>query len=137
MKLSPAILKLNGEEYQSLFLNDNILSKALEHNLIIVKTGVIDVISNGQKVVKISNGHEFMHLGIAYGCATGAVMAACVAVHPNPFEAAVAAVAIMGIAGELAAKKTTGPASFRNIFVDELYNLSEDKIIQTLNISQN
>ena len=39
--------------------------------------------------------------------------------------AAVHALAIMGVAGELAAAEAAGPGSFRVRFLDALYNLDE------------
>jgi hydroxyethylthiazole kinase len=50
-------------------------------------------------------------------------------VTPSAFEAAVAAMTIMGIAGEIAAEKSPGPGSLQVNFLDALYSLKEDDIL--------
>jgi hydroxyethylthiazole kinase len=59
----------------------------------------------------------------AMGCAGSAVVAACLAVESDTIRAAVAALAIVGIAGELAAEKSSGPGSFATAVIDALYSL--------------
>ena len=57
------------------------------------------------------------------GCALGAVIAACMAVEPDPIKAATAAVLAFGVAGEVAASHSTGPGSFAVAFIDALASL--------------
>jgi hydroxyethylthiazole kinase len=59
----------------------------------------------------------------AMGCAGSAVLAGCLAVEPDAFRAASAALAIMGVAGELAAEQSAGPGSFAVAIIDALHNL--------------
>jgi len=62
------------------------------------------------------------------GCAATALTGAFAAVDPSPFEAAAAAMAVMGIAGEIAAEKAQGPGSFRVRFIDALHAIGENDL---------
>jgi hydroxyethylthiazole kinase len=57
------------------------------------------------------------------GCAGSAVVAACLAVELDAIRAAIAALAIVGIAGELAAENSSGPGSFATAIIDALYGM--------------
>jgi hydroxyethylthiazole kinase len=57
------------------------------------------------------------------GCAASALLAACLAVDDDAFEAARSALAIIGVAGEVAADRATGPGSFAVAILDALANL--------------
>ncbi|MHB8056208.1 MAG: hydroxyethylthiazole kinase, partial [Candidatus Aminicenantales bacterium] len=57
------------------------------------------------------------------------------AVNPSPFEAAATAMAVMGIAGEMASEKAQGPGSFRTYFIDALYRIEENDIRSRLRAS--
>ena len=54
------------------------------------------------------------------GCALGAFCAGMIAVHDDPFEAAIAAHGFYGLAAEKALENSTGPGSFAVAFIDAL-----------------
>jgi hydroxyethylthiazole kinase len=54
-------------------------------------------------------------------------------VNGDYLEAAAGAMAVMGIAGEIAARSAGGPGSFQAAFLDALYNLKEEDIKRLLN----
>jgi hydroxyethylthiazole kinase len=62
------------------------------------------------------------------GCSATALTAAFAAVNPDVFAAAAGAMAVMGIAGEIAARHARGPGSFQAHFIDALYNLRQEDI---------
>jgi hydroxyethylthiazole kinase len=64
----------------------------------------------------------------AVGCANSALVAACIAVEPDPWKAAVSAVLIGGIAGEIAARNAQGPGSFSAAYVDAISEIDADAI---------
>src|SRR6476646_5869733 len=70
-----------------------------------------------------------MAMRTAMGCAGSAVLSACLAVEPDAFRAAVAALVIMGVAGELAGEKSEGPGSFAVAIIDALHNLDGPTLI--------
>lgn len=68
------------------------------------------------------------------GCTASALCGAFAAVERKPFAATVKAMAVMGIAGEMAAAAAKGPGSLQTRFLDYLYCLSENDISQHLKI---
>jgi hydroxyethylthiazole kinase len=62
------------------------------------------------------------------GCVASALTGAFAAVDASPLAAAAHAMAVMGIAGEIAGDGAAGPASFQTRFLDALYNLGEEDI---------
>ena len=69
------------------------------------------------------------------GCTATALIGAFAAVNPSPFEAAAHAMAVMGIAGEMAAPHSPGPGSFQVHFLDALYQLQAQDIESRLKLN--
>lgn len=86
----------------------------------VVATGAIDVVTDGTELRRLGNGSPLMAQVTAIGCALSGITAAFCAVEPNGFEAASAAAAVVGLAGERAAATATLPGSFRTAFIDAL-----------------
>lgn len=103
-------------------------SLAKKQNLTVVVTGKEDVVSDGEKVYFISNGHGMMGSIVGTGCMLASVIGAFAAVEKDYAKASAFALACFGIAGELASKKAKGPGSYKEIFYDELYNLDDSKV---------
>lgn len=93
-------------------------------------SGAVDYIVSGDRMIKIANGHPLMTKVTGLGCTASAICGAFAAVEKDALAAAAKAMAVMGIAGEMAVKKSAGPGSLQMHFLDILYNLSE-KDIQT------
>jgi hydroxyethylthiazole kinase len=68
------------------------------------------------------------------GCTASALCGAFAAVEPDPAVAAAEAMAVMGIAGEIAFARSAGPGSLQIHFIDALYCLSADDISRMLKI---
>jgi hydroxyethylthiazole kinase len=94
----------------------------------VVVTGAVDLVTDGQRSVRIANGHPLMTRVTALGCALTAVTGAFAAVEKDALRAAAAATAIFGLAGELAARGVRGPGSLRVALMDTLYGLDEDTV---------
>lgn len=90
---------------------------------VVAVTGTVDYVTDGQAVVAVANGDALMTRVTAIGCALSCLIGACCAVNPVPLNAAVHALAIMGVAAESAAADAAGPGSFRVGLLDALYNL--------------
>jgi hydroxyethylthiazole kinase len=65
-----------------------------------------------------------MPLITGMGCTLTAVISAFAATNTNTFQAAIDATAYFGICGQLAHQHTEAPGSFRQVFIDNLYNLN-------------
>ena len=87
---------------------------------VVAATGPVDLVTDGNRVVQLANGHPLMTRVTALGCALSAVVAAFCALTGDPFEATVSALAIYGVAGEMAAETASRPGSFRVSFMDML-----------------
>ncbi len=101
---------------------------AQETGAVVVISGPEDFITNGQEVLSTQNGSTVMARVTGMGCTATAVLGAFAGVNPNRMEAATHAMAVMGIAGEIAASKSGGPGTLQLHFLDTLYNLDEDNI---------
>jgi hydroxyethylthiazole kinase len=102
---------------------------------VVIVSGAVDVITDGQRVAALANGDALMTRVTAVGCALSAVVAGFAAAVKDPFEAGVAATAVYGVAGELAAATAAGgPATFRSNFLDLLARLDGDTVARTLRV---
>ncbi|RHZ71257.1 hypothetical protein CDV55_100703 [Aspergillus turcosus] len=98
-----------------------------ERNVVLL-TGAVDYISDGERVIAVENGHEFLGQVTGTGCAVGTVSGCFLAVHPSDKLLAVLAGLLMyEIAAENAASKdfVRGPGSFVPAFLDELYAIRQ------------
>jgi hydroxyethylthiazole kinase len=123
----PHALRLNRAEFEALagdtFDPQALAGFARKRRTVMGLTGEIDLVHDGEKQAAIANGHPLMARVTAMGCAGSALVAACLAVEPDPFVATAAALIAMGVAGEMAAERARGPGSFAIEIVDALYNL--------------
>ena len=85
-------------------------------------------------VVKTRNGHVLMTRVTGLGCTASALCGAFAAVTPDPAMAAAAAMAVMGIAGEIAFARSAGPGTLQIHFLDALYRLDAGDIQKMLRI---
>ena len=87
-------------------------------------TGPVDHVSDGERVIAVSNGHELLGAVSGTGCMATAVTGCFLAVgREQPTEAAAAALVAFGLAGEDAAREARGPGTFHAGLYDALYNL--------------
>ena len=83
-------------------------------------SGAVDLVLDARRQARVDRGSELLPRVTGTGCLLGALTAACTAVHPDPFEAALAATVWLDLAGEAAAARATGPGSFRMHLLDAL-----------------
>jgi hydroxyethylthiazole kinase len=105
------------------------------YGCVVCVSGETDHIVDKKSTAMIRNGHEWMAKVTGLGCTATALCGAFAAVNPDHFAATTAAMAVMGIAGEIAAEKAQGPASMQVHFLDTLFNMSVEEIERRLNIS--
>lgn len=142
---SPAIIRGNGSEIMALVEEgvatkgvdssnaaDQAIESAKNLNLVfgsvVCVTGETDYILGKGPMVSVKNGHAMMPGVTGLGCTASALCGAFTAVNPDAQKAAAHAMAVMGIAGEMAAKDARGPASLQVNFIDSLYQMSENNI---------
>jgi hydroxyethylthiazole kinase len=93
---------------------------AQRFGLVVAITGPEDFITDGNRVARVGNGHALMGRVTGTGCAATAIMGAFCAVESDAFAAAVEALVVFGIAGELAARGNPRPGSYQVRLLDAL-----------------
>lgn len=101
---------------------------AARYHCVVVVSGAVDLVVSGGRVTRLANGHSMMPRITGLGCTATALIGAFAAVNPSLPDAAAHAMAVMGIAGELAAAESPGPGTFQVKFLDALYGLTEGDI---------
>jgi hydroxyethylthiazole kinase len=96
-------------------------------NSVVAITGAVDLITDGERVIRCRNGHPLMGCITGTGCAATATIAAFSAVTKDCMEAAAAGLAFFGLAGEIAAERAKAPGSFAASLVDALYEISPEQ----------
>ncbi|HMB18756.1 MAG TPA: hydroxyethylthiazole kinase [Gaiellaceae bacterium] len=92
-------------------------------------TGPTDNVSDGERVIAVSNGHELLGTVSGTGCMATAVTGCFLAAKPGaPLEAAAEALVAFGVAGENAARAAHGPGTFHAGLYDALYNLDPETL---------
>ena len=89
-------------------------------------TGSVDVVTDGSRVIRIHGGTPLMARVTGTGCMTSALSGAFAGAGKDPLTAVSAALAAMGIAGELAFEKAghIGCGSFHMELLDAVGNLN-------------
>ena len=101
---------------------------AAETGAVVVISGETDYITNGTDVYTVEGGHPIMTAVTGMGCTSTAIVGAFAAAVNDPMVAATAAMAVMSLAGERAAEYSKGNGSMQMNFLDELYNLTPEKL---------
>jgi hydroxyethylthiazole kinase len=147
----PAIIRGNASEIRSLYHAEGVTKgvdsthgteEALEasvelskrYNCSVSVSGVVDVIVQGDKIIRVLNGHPMMPRVTGLGCTASALTGAFAAINSSTLQAAAHAMAVMGIAGEIAAEQSKGPGTLQLHFLDALYQLNESDIDKRLKI---
>lgn len=91
-------------------------------------TGAVDFITDGKRVVRVSNGHPLMGCVTGTGCVVTAIIGAFAGVDADPVSAAATALATCGLAGEHAADGAAGPGSFMIRFWDAMHALTAEEL---------
>ncbi len=97
---------------------------------IVAVTGEIDYITDGSLTWATPWGHPIMTQVVGTGCALSALVAAFTAGATNRLDAVATACAVAGLCGERAAAACRGPGSFKVEFLDALYRLSPDALLE-------
>ena len=111
-----------------------VLAEELQTTLAI--TGPIDLITDGQRVVRVSNGHPLMGYVTGTGCTATTAIGAFLAVDSDPVSATATALAFFGLAGEVAGQSASAPGSFMIQLLDALYTITPEKLKEGCKIEE-
>ena len=97
---------------------------AERHGSVVAVSGPVDLLTDGERVIRIANGDPLLTLVTGGGCALGAVMAAFLGAARStpisPLDAVSAASLVYTVAAERAAAVSSGPGSFAVALLDAL-----------------
>jgi hydroxyethylthiazole kinase len=108
---------------------------ALQTGAVVVISGAEDFITNGEIVYSVKNGSPLMAKVTGMGCTASAIVGVFAAVNKNLLAAATHGMAVMGVAGELAEMKASGPGTMQLQFLDELYQLTSESLAKNVIIT--
>ncbi len=110
---------------------------AKTQNCIVIASGRIDIVTDGNELYGIRNGSPEMARITGSGCMSSALLGAYLSVEPS-VKAAAAACAVMGICGEIAAERTKdlggGTMTFHQLLIDQCSVLTEDEVLDKYDI---
>ncbi len=154
IRLGPSVVRGNGSEIltlahparagrgrgvDSLHGSESALDAARQlaenSGAVIAVTGAVDYVTDGSRVVEIHNGHPLMTRVTGLGCSATAVIGAFLAVESDALAATAAALAVFGLAGELAAERARGPGSLQVELLDTLYALDETLLTERARVA--
>lgn len=119
----PAAVRGNESEIATLAAGEGPEALARRLGAVVTATGESDRITDGAAGIVVANGHALMARVTAMGCAGAAVTTAFLALGDDPLVAVAAAMAVLGVAGEMAAEEARGPGSFAPAYLDALHTL--------------
>jgi len=154
LQYHPTVIRGNASEILALAKSNSSVTKGVDstalsndaieaarhladvYGSVVCISGATDIILNDQgQIFFIKNGHPMMTKVTGLGCTASALTAAFVAIAEDKTEATTAAMALLGIAGELAEKLSSGPGSLQMHLLDQLYSISETAFYEQLNVS--
>jgi hydroxyethylthiazole kinase len=103
---------------------------------VVCVSGETDYVVHGDDVATIRNGHPMMPRVTGLGCTASALCGAFAAVQTDTPLAVTEAMAVMGIAGEMAAVDSPGPGTLQVRFIDALYQMNGIHIAERLNVGE-
>jgi len=145
LSLHPTVIRGNASEIIALAKTNNTTTKGADstaqsdeaieaaktlvhnYNSVVCISGETDIVISNSQIIYLKNGHPMMPKVTGLGCTASALIGAFIGVIENKTEGVVSAMSLIGIAGELAAEKSTGPGSLQFNLIDRLYNLTEEE----------
>lgn len=109
---------------------------ARELSAVVCVSGERDVVTDGRSAWFVDNGHPLMPLVTGLGCTASALVGAFAAVNPDRLAATVHAMAVLGLAGELAGASAQGPGSLQVGIYDALYRLDRAALAAGLRVAR-
>jgi hydroxyethylthiazole kinase len=150
-RVRPAILRGNASEIQALAFQEagtkgvdatHGVEEVIEAarylsrrwGCVVTVSGPVDLVLQGDRVLRIHNGDPIMARVTGMGCTASALTGAFAAVNPDPFLAAAGAMALLGVAGELALPAAAGPGTFPAALLDALAGIRREDVDRLLRL---
>ncbi|SHI84006.1 hydroxyethylthiazole kinase [Clostridium cavendishii DSM 21758] len=133
---------------EEIFLESNniedikLMAKSFAKNIkaAIAITGAVDIITDGETLYTVENGHSTMAKVTGTGCMCTALIGSFMAATNNSLLASLSGVTVMGLAGEIAFenldKVNGGTGSLKVGILDAICNLNEEIILRRVKINE-
>ena len=108
------------------------ISKKLD--AIVVATGKVDTITDGQTIIKINNGTEKLKGITGSGCMTASLIGSYIGACEDKLKGTAMGVLSMSLSGELANKDNPPIGTFKVNLMDNVYKLNSDILKKYKNI---
>lgn len=102
---------------------------------VVAISGETDLITDGESIVRIANGHQLLTRVTGAGCLLGAVVAAFASTDADQLATTVVACTVFTVAAELAAEQTERPGSFAVAFPDALDEITADDVVNRAQVT--
>jgi hydroxyethylthiazole kinase len=99
-----------------------------ELNTVLAITGAVDLVTDGDRVLRVENGHPLLTRVTGTGCTATAVIGSFLAVDEDPLVATAGALAFFGVAAERAAEHVQTPGRYKSALIDALYALDPETL---------
>lgn len=151
---SPTVIRGNASEIKALLPDNAETSKGVDstaqssdaleaavfiaqkQECIVCVSGQHDIVTDGQRQIFLQNGHPLMTKVTGLGCSATALVGAFIAVVEDKLLATASAMALLGVAGQLAQQHSDGSGSLQLHLLDKLYNLTEEEFLSTVIASE-
>lgn len=104
---------------------------------VVVMTGKVDIITDGKRIAKVSNGNERLKKICGAGSSVASIMATYAGLTEDYFLSATLGAAVMGVASEIAEERmaeNTGIRSFKTFVHDAVSLLSTEELMKKVNV---
>ena len=143
LALRPAIVRGNASEIMALAGESGAAGKGVDStrgsdaardaakalaeraHCVVAVTGAVDYVTAGTRMTGIANGDPMLSRVTGTGCMATALCGAFLGAGLAAFDAAVAGLAVMGVAAEQAIRGAKGPASFQVALIDAFHTLDD------------
>lgn len=120
---------------ENIKVNGRIVKELAEKiNVVVMASGHIDIISDGENVYTIKNGDPLMSRITGSGCMLTGIIGGFIGSNDDILLATITGALSIGIAGELSAEyiknNALGSGSFRTRLIDELYKLNSETLLK-------
>jgi hydroxyethylthiazole kinase len=99
-------------------------------------SGAVDFITDGIAAWRLSGGSPLMPRITGMGCTASAIVGAFAGVCASPLRAAVAGMAVMKVAADVAAESSEGPGTQQLYFLDSLHRLAPEELARRVQLAE-
>ena len=109
-------------------VSDVVRSVSRRFGCIAAATGEIDHVSDGDVVLRLSNGHPLLSAVSGTGCMVSSVVGCYIGANGVSIGSVASAISAFNISAEFAGRASKGPGTFKPALMDAMYNLSSDDL---------